>query len=170
MLGRYTSSLVSKGVILQLWQPIPLTTSLPSSGNETENENVAVTPSPTPLPAAPSDPDYSGLYGPRPGGVLDIYRASVVVSNTSNEDLQQVEVSLSSPVAVVAGDFLGIRQSPRSESKFSLHYQEGGGPQAYTAATSDCSFGCSLIIDRLLEVGSYDYPLIAVHFTSAGVI
>ena len=170
MLGRYTSSLVSKGVILQLWQPIPLTTSLPSSGNETENENVAVTPSPTPLTAAPSDPDYSGLYGPRPGGVLDIYRASVVVSNTSNEDLQQVEVSLSSPVAVVAGDFLGIRQSPRSESKFSLHYQEGGGPQSYTAATSDCSFGCSLIIDRLLEVGSYDYPLIAVHFTSAGVI
>lgn len=93
--------------------------------------------------------------------MLDLKR-SLTVSDTSAENLQRLDYHFSASLAVMEGHVLGVRQLLQNESRLTLHYQEGGGPQAFTAPSED---PC---LDPLYETEGYDYPLIAVDFTSLG--
>lgn len=129
------------GVHLQLWEPIS-----PPAGEL-----------PDPTPPLPPLPDSCKQYRLVLEEMVD-NRQRPIVRETSIVNLKMYEFDIStSPIDVMEGWVLGMRQSPASESYVSLYYQEGGGPQPYS--NDSC----------ILPLDDYDYPLIAVKFTSSGM-
>lgn len=144
LLGQDNGSpaLMGPGVYLQLWQPLSLPAEAPSD----------LTSQPPPPP--PDDDDacmkYYGLVFEE---AID-KRRRAIAHETKIVNIKKYEVDLSSsPVDVMDGWVLGIRQT---EGYVSLSYQEGGGPLPYS--NDSCT----------VPLSDYDYPLIAVKFTSSG--
>lgn len=128
------------GVYLQLWQLISSPTGEP----------------PDP-PSSPPDEDVCTQYRLVLEEAVD-NRQRPIVRGTSIVNLKKYEFDIStSPIDVMEGWVVGIRQSPASQSYVSLYYQEGGGPQPYSNGS------CIVPLD------DNDYPLIAVKFTSSGM-
>ena len=144
LLGQENASpaLMGPGVHLQLWQPISPPTGEPPG--ETQ-----------PLPPLP---DSCKQYRLVLEETVD-NRQRPIVRETSKVNMKKYEFDIStSPIEVMEGWVLGIRQSPASESYVSLYYQEGGGPQPYS--NDSC----------IVPLDDHDYPLIAVKFTSSGMM
>lgn len=144
------------GLKLQLWLPIYSNARAYSFPTSTSEVYVY----PTPYPSAP--PDTCKRYRPILGEMLAIQQLPLI-RETSTEGMEMLDFSFPHGVLVVEGSVLAIQQLPQDDSYLTLFHQDGGGPQAYTSPLVD-----SPCLHPLNETGIYDYPLIAVNFTSLG--
>ena len=152
---------VDLGIDLELWQPSYA--QLPTNDPFGDGKGSGAYPSP-PFPLWPPFDDTCKPFFPWLENILDP-QSRPVARETGVRDVTKFDFSRLSPVMVMEGCVLAIRQRPQNESSLSLLYQEGGGPQAY-AAPSD---GCLHAMNDTAS-GGYDYPLIALNFTSLGML
>lgn len=109
------------------------------------------------LPTDPPDKDACTRYELVFEEAVDKEQQPVVI-NTSTPHMKRYDFGRpTSPVEVMEGWVLGLRHLPQNQSFVSLYYQKGGGPLAYS------NDSCSNPLD------DFDYPLIAVNFTSSGL-
>ena len=151
---------VDLGIGLELWQASYV--QLPTGAPFGEDKGSGAYPSPSFPPWPPFDETCQPFF-PWLENILDLQRRPVI-SETDIRDVRRFDFSRFSPVTVTESCVLAIRQLPQNESYLSLLFQEGGGPQAYTAPSDGCLHAVNDVVS-----GGYDYPLIALNFTSFGV-
>lgn len=101
-------------------------------------------------------------YHQLPNGVLRL-RTLQPESVSSSGSTRLLHFQLESPVAVMAGDILGIRQG---HSVVMLLSQKGRGPQRYTISNDHDGRTCYYPVNN---EASQDYPLIAIDFGTTGM-
>ena len=139
VLGYSMSVPSGRGIELQLWEPTVSPISRRGRG----------------------DPDSCRQYQPQLENIVTPLIPPAILG-TSVRDAKKIILPVFSPVFVREGSVLAIHQLSQQESFSTLLYQEGGGPQAYSAIDS-----CLYPLDH--SAGGCDYPLIALNVTILGM-